>query len=128
MTFSVVPSRALCQVPFNHISRSLSRAFTGDDFDGVTDRFHPRQQFVFCRTARSRYDLMTKKLLVLSSGTFRVALSTSSAQNRWPCEEFKLLNTCELNIFTGSRFPFWELNDNEKLQNGSLFRINDKTT
>ena len=60
----------------NHISRSLSRAFTGDDFDGVTDCFHPRQQFVFmlnCKITERSDD--TKKVAVsgvirhLSSGT-----------------------------------------------------------
>ena len=65
VTFSVVPSRALCQVPFNKIGRttspcSLSRACTGDDFDCVTAFIHDNSLFL-CRTARSRNDLMTRK-------------------------------------------------------------------
>ena len=50
-----------------------------------------------------------------------MALSTSSAHNRWPREEFKLSNALELNILTSSRFPLWELNHNEQLQTGCFF-------
>ena len=47
--FSVVPSRALCQIPLkknrqNHCSRFLSSAFTDDDWDAVTHCVDPKKQ------------------------------------------------------------------------------------
>ena len=95
VTFSVVPLRALCQIPLNrdwrnHCSRTLSSAFTNDDWDAVTHCFDPRQQqFVFMRSCHVtvQYGGDTP---VVSHGTLRVGLSTHSAHKHRPRAEFKL--------------------------------------
>ena len=90
VTFSVVPSRALCQVTFNEIGRTtfpfFELALHRRDFDCVTDCFHSRKQFVFmsnCKiTVRSDDPKRTAVSVVirdLASGTFNKLCAQSVA-------------------------------------------------